>query len=130
MVSKETTVTTAIIIAIFFEFKHICALLNKKFSQLGEDKSASVIQQKQNMGKIKYALLRNTLIILSFGEPFPKYNYMFCIDTIKVVSLIQHIKENLQLKAGRLRNVIISCHKSKTIPVYDRGGKGIRLLFK
>ena len=55
---------------------------------------------------------------------------MFHIDTIKVVSLIHHIQEKLQLKAGCLRNVTIACHKFKNIPVYERGGKCIRILFK
>ena len=55
---------------------------------------------------------------------------MFHIETIKVVSLIQHIQENLQLKAGRLRNVTIASQKLKYIRMYERGGKGIQSLFK
>ena len=55
---------------------------------------------------------------------------MFRIDTIKVISLIQHIQETIQLKAGRLRNVTIACHKFKIIPVYERGGKFIWSLFR
>ena len=34
------------------------------------------------------------------------------------------------MKAGNLRNVTIAGHKFKNIPVYERGGKGIRSLFK
>ena len=82
------------------------------------------------MGKIKYSLLQNTFNIISYGRPLPKYNYMFHIYTIKVVSLMQHTQENIQLKAGRFRNVIIAGHKFKNIPLYERGGKGIRFLFK
>ena len=82
------------------------------------------------MGKIKYALLQNTFNIISSGGPLSKYNYMFHIDTIKVVSLMQHIQENLQLKAGLSRYFIIACHNFKNIPVYERAGKRIRLLFK
>ena len=55
---------------------------------------------------------------------------MFRIDTIKVVSLMKHIQEKLQLKAGRLRNVTIDGHKFKYIHVYERGGKVIQSLFK
>ena len=55
---------------------------------------------------------------------------MFCIDTIKVISLIQHIQEHLQLKSGCLRNITIACHKFKNIPVFERGGKCIQSLFK
>ena len=43
---------------------------------------------------------------------------------------MQNIQENMQLKAGRLRNVIIAGHKFKNIPVYERGGKGIWFVFK
>ena len=39
---------------------------------------------------------------------------------------MQHIQEKLQLKAVRLRNVTITGHKLKNIPMYERGGKCIR----
>ena len=55
---------------------------------------------------------------------------MFRIDTIKVVSLMQHIQEKIQLKAGRLHNVTIAGHKFKNIPVYECGGKGVQSVFK
>ena len=55
---------------------------------------------------------------------------MFCIEKIKVVSLIHYIQEKLQLEAGRLRNVNISGQKFKYICMYERGGKGIQSLFK
>ena len=51
-------------------------------------------------------------------------------DTIKVVSLVQHIQGKLQLKAVRLLNVTIECHKFKSIPVYERVDKCIQSLFK
>ena len=57
---------------------------------------------------------------------FPNYNYMFRIDTIKIILLMQHIQENLQLKAGRLRNVTIAGNKLKNLPVYERGGKVLK----
>ena len=85
-------VTAAIIISKSFKFENVRAFMEEQFSQLGEDKFSSVSQRTQNMGKIKYALLQNTLNILSSGGPFPKYNYMFHIDTIKFVSLMQHIQ--------------------------------------
>ena len=40
------------------------------------------------------------------------------------------MQENLQLKSDRLRNVTIAGNKFKNIPVYERGGKGLRILFK
>ena len=43
---------------------------------------------------------------------------------------MQRIQENLQLKAGRLRNVTIAGQKFKYICMYERGGKGIQSLFK
>ena len=43
---------------------------------------------------------------------------------------MQHIQENLQLKAGRFHNVTISGHKFKNIPVYERGIKCIRIFSK
>ena len=55
---------------------------------------------------------------------------MFHIDTIKVISLMHNIQENLQLKASRLRNFTISDQKFNNIPVYESGGKCIRSLFK
>ena len=55
---------------------------------------------------------------------------MLHIYTIKVVSLMQHMEENLHLKDGRLHNVTISGQKLKNIPVYERSGKGIRSLFE
>ena len=78
----------------------------------------------------KYASLRKTYDVLSYGRILPKYNYIFCIDTIEVVSLMQHIQETLQSKAGCLRNVTIAGHKFKDITVNERGGKCIRSLFK
>ena len=43
---------------------------------------------------------------------------------------MQHIQDKFQLKAGCLRNVTISGHIFKNIPVYKRFGKFIRSLFK
>ena len=74
--------------------------------------------------KEKYTLLRKTYDILSSGN-FPKYNYMFRIDTIKVVSLMQHMQEKLQLKSICLQNIAIAGQKIKNLPVYERGGKGL-----
>ena len=78
-----------------------------------EDKSAYVSQGKRKIGRRKYTSLRKTYDVLSSGGIFPKYNYMFRIDTIKVILLIQHIQKNLQLKASHLRNVTIAGHKFK-----------------
>ena len=61
---------------------------------------------------------RKTYDVLSSIGILPKYNYVFCVDTIKVVLLIQYTEEKLQLKAGCLSNVTIACHKLKNIPVY------------
>ena len=55
---------------------------------------------------------------------------MFHIDTIKVVSLMQHIQENIHFKAGHLRNITVAGQKFKNIPVYERGGKGIQFFLK
>ena len=43
---------------------------------------------------------------------------------------MQHIQENPQLKAVRLRNVTTAGHKLKYITVYERDGKCIHSLFK
>ena len=90
--------------------------------------------QKEVMGRgiggNKYTSLRKKYNIFSSGVILPKYNYMFHIDTIKVFLLMQHVQENLQLKAGRLCNDTISGHKFKYISVYECGGKGIQSLFK
>ena len=75
------------------------------------------------MGKVKYALLWKTFTILSSGEILQKHNYTFRIDAIKVVSLMQHLREKLQLRAGRLRNVTIAGHNFRNLPVYERVGK-------
>ena len=99
--------------------------MKEHFSLLVEDKSAYVSQGKRKIGRNKYTSLRKTYDVLSSGDIFPKYNHIFQIDTIKVVSFMQHIKEKLQLKAGRLRNVTIAGYKFKNIPVYERGGKCI-----
>ena len=53
------------------------------------------------------------------------HNYIFCIDTIKVVSLVQHI-----LKDGHLHNVTIDGHKFKNMFVYKCGRKFKQSLFK
>ena len=55
---------------------------------------------------------------------------MFFIETIKVVSLINYIQEKLQLEADRLCNVTIAGKKFEYICMYERGGKGIKSLFK
>ena len=39
------------------------------------------------------------------------------------------MQEKLHLKSVSLRNVTIDGHKFKNIPVYERGGKGLRSLF-
>ena len=51
-----------------------------------------------------------------------QYNQICLIDAAQ--------QEKFQLKSGRLRNVTIASHKLKNIPVYERGGKCIRSLFK
>ena len=57
-------------------------------------------------------------------------DYIFHIDTIKVVSFIQNIHEKLQFKYGSLRIVTIYGQKFKNIHVYEREEKFIRSLFK
>ena len=100
--------------------------MEEQFILLVEDKYAYVSQGKQNIWRRKYTSLRKTYNVLSSSGIFPKYNYIFCIDTIKVFSLMQHIQEKLWLKAGHLRNVTIAGHKFKNMPVYKHGGKCIR----
>ena len=43
---------------------------------------------------------------------------------------MHNIQETLQLRAGCLRNITIAGHKFKNIPVYERGGKYIQIVFK
>ena len=104
--------------------------MEEQFGLSEEEKSVSVSQGKRNMRNIKYNSLRKTDNILSSGGPLPKYNYTFRIDTTKVVSLMQNIQENFELKAGRFRNFIIAGHKFKNLPVYERGGKGLHFFKK
>ena len=82
-------------------------------------------RETKNWEKV-YNFLLKTYDILSSVAIFSEYNYIFHIDTIKVVSLMQHIQEKLQSKAGRLYNVTIAGHKFKKIPVYECGGKCIK----
>ena len=96
-----------------------------QYSYLGEEKSASVSIGKRNMVKIEYTFLRKTYNILSSGGDFPKHNYTFFIDAIKVVSFMQNLQEKLQLKVGRLRNFTIAGHHFKILPVYDCGRKAL-----
>ena len=93
--------------------------MEEQFSQLVEEKSAYLSQGKRKIGRKTYTSLRKTYNVLSYGGIFTKYNYISCIDTIKYVSLMHHIQENLQLKAGRLRNVTIAGNKFNNIPVYE-----------
>ena len=88
-------------------------------------KYAYISQGKLKIGRNKYNLLRKTYNVLSYGGILSKYNYIFRVDKIKVVSLMQHIQENLQLRSGPLSNVTIDDHKFKNIPVYERCGKCI-----
>ena len=92
---KETSITAASIISKSFDLKHACALTEEKFSHLAEDESASMSQGKQKIGKDRYTLLRKIYDIISSGGNVPKLNYTFHIDTIKVVSLMHHIQENI-----------------------------------
>ena len=103
--------------------------MEEQFSRLGEDKSSYVSQGKQKNGKKKYTQLQKTYNILISGGIFPNYNYIICIDTIKIVSLMQHVQEKLWLKSDRLQNITIAGHKFKNIPVYERGGKSIQSFF-
>ena len=88
---KETSVTGASIIAKSFELKHARVLTEEQFGQLGEEKYTSVSQGKQKIRKDKYTSLRKTYNLISSGGNFPRYNYMFRIDTIKNFSLMQHM---------------------------------------
>ena len=92
MGSKETLVTAASIISKSFELNHAREFMEEQFSQLVEEKSAYVSQGKRKIGRNKYTSLRKTYDVLSSGGILPKYNYMFHIDTIKVISLMQHIQ--------------------------------------
>ena len=104
--------------------------MEEQFGQLVEEKSAYVSQGKRKIGENKYASLWKTYDILSSGGIFPKYNSMFCIDKMKVVSLMKHTQEKHQSKSGSLQNVTITGHKFKNITVYEKGGKGMHILFK
>ena len=99
--------------------------MQEQFNQLVEEKFAYVSQGELKIGRKKYTLSRKTYGVLSSGGIFPKYNYIFCIDTIKVVSLVQHIQEKLHLRAGCLHNVTTYGHKFKNIPMCECGGKCI-----
>ena len=92
--------------------------MEEQFNQLVEEKYVYVSQEKRKIERNKYTLLWKTCDVFSSGGIFPKCNYMFFIDTIKQLSLMQHIQEKLQLKAGSLRNVTIAGQKFKNIPVY------------
>ena len=80
---------------------------------MGENKAESVSIGKRKMGKLKHTSLRKKYNILPSGGNLKKHNYIFRIDTIKVVSLMQHLQEKLQMKAGRLLNVTIAGHNLK-----------------
>ena len=84
--------------------------MGDQYIYLGVYKAASVSIGKCNMLKVKYNSLLKTYTILSCGRNSPKQNYKFCVDAIKVVSLMQNLQEKLHLKSGRLRNVTISVH--------------------
>ena len=43
---------------------------------------------------------------------------------------MQNLREKIQLKAGRLRNVTISGHNLKNLPVCERGSKALEVMFK
>ena len=43
---------------------------------------------------------------------------------------MHHFQEKIQLKAGRLHNVAIAGHNFKNLPVYERGGKALEVIFK
>ena len=79
--------------------------------------------------KEKYTLLRKTYNILSSGD-FPKYNCMFRIDTIKVVSLMQHMQEYIQLKSIRLRNITIAGQKIKIYLCMDEAARDYGVCLK
>ena len=113
--SRDTSITCESIIAACFKLKDDCMFVEYPYSQLREEKSASVSIGKRNMGKVKHTLLQKTYNIISSGGDFPKHNYTLCIDAIKVVSLMHNLQEKIQLKAGRLRNVTISGHDLKKI---------------
>ena len=66
--------------------------MEEQFSQLVEEKSAYVSQGKRKIGRKKYIPLRKTYGVLLSSGILPKYNYMFLIDTIKFISLMQHIQ--------------------------------------
>ena len=118
-------ITDASIIDKSSEFNHARELAEEQFRQLVEKKYAYVSQGKRKIGRNKYTSLRKTYDVLSSSGILPKYNYIFRIDTIKFVSLMQYKQEKLQLKSGCLRNITIVGHKFKNIPVYERGGKCI-----
>ena len=92
--------------------------MEENFSQLVEEKSIYVSKGNRKIGRKQYTSLQKTFNVISSGGIFPKYNYIFRIDTIKYVLLMQHTHEIIQLKAGRLRNVTIAGNKFNNIPVY------------
>ena len=55
---------------------------------------------------------------------------MFGIDTIKIVSLMHYAQEKILLKADHLHNVTIAGHTLKNLPVYERGDKGLQIVFQ
>ena len=77
------------------------------------------------MVKVNYTLPQKTYTILSYGGNFPKHNYTLCIDAIKVILLMQHLREKIQMKAGRLRTITIASQNYKVLPGYERGGKSL-----
>ena len=61
---RDTSITAAIIIDAYFKLRYACAFLEFQYSQLGEEKAASVSIEKRKMWKVSYTLLRKTYNIL------------------------------------------------------------------
>ena len=84
---------------------------------------------KRKIVKENFDSLYNTYKLLASGGSFQKHNYTLCMNASKLVSLMQNFQEKIHLKDGRLRNVNISGHNFKKLPVCERCGKALEGMF-
>ena len=69
--------------------------MEEQYSQLVEEKAASVSIGKRKIGKVKYTSLQKTYNILSYGVILKNHKYTLSIDEIKLVLLMQLLREKL-----------------------------------
>ena len=84
---------------------------------------------RRTIGEDKFTSLRRTHDIIQDGMSVPKHSYNYRVSVVALRLAMEYMMDVLQLRPGATHSVKVDGHVFSNLPVYDRGGKNMEVLF-